>query len=115
MEQIIQIEQENHTPLSIHGINKQITSQTSVASNCIFPQPNTFGASFQSNENKQHIETLYIELNNMRSNIDKCNKTLDNVYYSNNLVHTEYNNLCEYYNNIIKSINNFYESLRYLN
>ncbi len=168
MEQVIQIDEPPKTPLSIHGINKQITSQNSfafgvnppsaqnISMGCVFPKPNTtHSSSFQpgglqmcggirppqnneqpkpdtrqpinhigfqfgmSTDRKQHLDTLYYELNNMRNNIDKCNKTLDNVYYSNELltdqVHTEYNNLREYYNNITKSIDKFYESLRFIN
>lgn len=177
MEQVIQIDEPPKTPLSIHGINKQITSQNSFAFSgpsqgsfafgvnpssqnmsmgCVFPKPNTtHSSSFQpsglqmcggvrlpqnnehpkidsgqpinrvgfqfgmSTDRKQHLDTLYNELNNMRNNIDKCNKTLDNVYYSNELltdqVHTEYNNLREYYNNITKSIDKFYETLRFIN
>ncbi len=72
-----------------------------------------------STDRKQHLETLYYELNNMRNKIENCNKTLDTLYYSNgvmtNQIHTEYNNLREYYNNITKSIDKFYETLRFIN
>ncbi len=155
MEQIIQIDEEPKTPLSIHGINKHITSQNSFAfggppttksefsfatppsgfTSCFKPggfqmcgdmkaerhpetgqpinhMPFQFGV---TNNRKQHIENLYSELNNMRSSIDKCNKTLDIMYYESSHNNTEYTNLREYYNNITKSIDKFYETLRFIN
>lgn len=70
-------------------------------------------------DRKQNIDVLYNELNNMRSKMENCNKTLDIMYYSNELmteeVHNEYNNLREYYNCITKSIDKIYETLRFIN
>lgn len=186
-EEIIQIDEEHHTPLSIHGINKKKSSQNTspiggftethngpFSANFSGPIENSAGAfgafgnptvtrnapfSFQmcgdmkypgnqpgeskvntnvtrhpetgqpikntpfqfgfSSDRKQNIDTLYNELNNMRNKMENCNKTLDIMYYSNELmteeVHTEYNNLREYYNSMTKSIDKMYETLRFIN
>ena len=176
MEQVIQIDEETTTPLSIHGINKINTTQSgftfgapiqttqsgfvfgaSSQSTSCFQKPNipqhgiAFGIQPQTgglqmcgdmrptqhkveqhkverhpetgqpinrmpfqfgitNDRKQHIDSLYNELNNMRNSIDKCNKTLDSMCYE-----SSNTNLREYYNNITKSIDKFYETLRFIN
>jgi hypothetical protein len=149
MEQVIQIDEENKTPLSVHGINKIKTTQSGFTFNAPLSTPSGFTNCFKQNttqmygdmkverhpetgqpinhmpfqfgithDRKKHIENLYNELNNMRNSIDKCNKTLDTMWYESSqkdLVHVEYNNLREYYNNITKSIDKFYETLRFIN